>query len=560
MSSINSTSSSTNVLRITGMATGLDVDSIVEKLMQAEQVKVDKVKQQQQIIEWKQEAYQDIIKDIKDLQSSFFDAASSEKNILSSSNFAGFNVTGGNSAVANITAGAGAQVGTYNVVVTSLASGAGISNTLSGKTLSTKLTDIDTISNTDLKGNITLNLKVNGGSTVIPITLNNTAEDKTIGDLVNAINNQGSGNVKASFSELTGKFSLTTASTGDTTSLTIDTGTTTDLSKVIGFVATDSNADGATDSGWNVTSSTSDGVIGTAQTINSANTDLTINGIPVNKSTNNFTIDGINYNLSGAGTSTITVGADNDKVYDKIKSFIDKYNVIVDKIQTKLTEKKNLSYKPLTDAQKEAMKDTEITTWETKAKQGVLRDDDNLKKMLNDLRSAFLTPVDGTSFSMVKYGSNSIGLDFGSDKNKPQHIDITDSSKLKQAIAIKGDEILKFFTNVSTSTDADTANSENGVLTRVKQVLENNVGKTNISYNNAILTKYANKQDDFSINGTSGSNTLPNQIYQKQQLIDQLNKSLSKKQENYYQKFAKLESAMNTLNSQQASLSQLSGS
>ncbi|RII36197.1 flagellar capping protein [Clostridium chromiireducens] len=560
MSTVSSTSSSTNVLRITGMATGLDVDSMVEKLMAAEKTKVDKVKQEQQIIEWKQEAYQDIIKDIKDLQSSFYDVTSSDKNILSSSNFAGFNVTGGNNAVANITAGTGAKVGNYTVKVTALASGAGISNTLSGKALSTKLTDIDTLDNTDLTGSITLNLKVNGGSDVIPITLDNSSGDKTIGDLVTAINSQGSGNVKASFSELTGKFSLTTTTTGNTASLTIDSGTSTDLSKVIGF-------DPAGPFPWSVTNSSSGAVIGSATAVKSANADVTITppgetvGIPVtNQTTNVFTIDGMNYNLSGVGTSTITVGADNDKVYDKIKGFIDKYNAIVDKIQTKLTEKKNLSYKPLTDTQKEAMKDTEITNWETKAKQGILRDDDNLKKMLNDLRSAFTTPVDGTSFSMVKYGSNSIGLDFGSDRTKPQHIDITDSSKLKAAIATKGDEILKFFTNVSTSSDATTANSENGILTRIKSVLENNVGKTGISYNNAVLTKYANKQDDFSINGTSGSNTLPNQIYQKQQLIDTLNKSLSKKQESYYQKFAKLESAMNTLNSQQASLSQLSGS
>lgn len=558
MSTVNSTSSSTNVLRITGMATGLDVDSMVEKLMAAEQTKVDKVKQDQQTIEWKQEAYQDIIKDIKDLQSSFFDSASPDKNILSSSNFAGFDLTGGTTSVANITAGPGAQVGNYTVKVTTLATGAGISNTLSGKTLSTKLTDIDTGSATDLKDSIKLNLKVNGGTTVIPITLDNTNGDKTIGDLVTAINSQGSGNVKASFSELTGKFSLTTTTTGNTASLTIDSGTSTDLSKVIGF-------DPAGPFPWSVTNSSSGAVIGSATAVKSANADVTITppgetvGIPVtNQTTNVFTIDGMNYNLSGVGTSTVTVSANSDKVYDKIKGFIDKYNAIVDKIQTKLTEKKSLTYKPLTDAQKKSMKDTEITTWETKAKVGILRDDDNLKKMLTDLRSAFTTSVDGTSFSMVKYGSNSIGLDFGSDYKKPQHLDISDPSKLKTAIATKGDEILKFFTNQSSSSDATTAFSQNGIFTRLKNVLESNVGKTNITYNNATLTKYANKQDDFSINGTSGSNTLPNQIYQKQQLIDKMNKSLSKKQEAYYLKFSKLESAMNKLNSQQAQLSQFS--
>jgi len=54
-----------SMMRITGMATGLDVDAMVKKMMLGEQAKVDKVAQERQTIVWKQEAYQDIIKDIK---------------------------------------------------------------------------------------------------------------------------------------------------------------------------------------------------------------------------------------------------------------------------------------------------------------------------------------------------------------------------------------------------------------------------------------------------------------------------------------------------------------
>ena len=63
-----------NMLRITGMASGLDVDAMVKKMMAAEQTKIDKAKQAQQTVQWKQDAYQDIINNIKDIQNTYFNS------------------------------------------------------------------------------------------------------------------------------------------------------------------------------------------------------------------------------------------------------------------------------------------------------------------------------------------------------------------------------------------------------------------------------------------------------------------------------------------------------
>ncbi|WP_406540970.1 flagellar cap protein FliD N-terminal domain-containing protein [Clostridium ljungdahlii] len=60
-----------SMLRITGLNTGLDVDSIVKKMLKGDQAKLDKVKQSQQLIQWRQDAYKTIISDIQDLQKSF---------------------------------------------------------------------------------------------------------------------------------------------------------------------------------------------------------------------------------------------------------------------------------------------------------------------------------------------------------------------------------------------------------------------------------------------------------------------------------------------------------
>ncbi|MGE5628625.1 MAG: flagellar filament capping protein FliD [Solirubrobacterales bacterium] len=556
MSSVSTTTSGTtgagggNMIRLTGMATGLDVDAMVEKMMAAEQTRLDKAMQQQQLIQWKQEAYQDIIKDIKGLQSSFFDSANSINNILSSTNYTPFTVSGVGTAaidtsVATFTPGLGAQTGVYKVVVNQLASGAGISNALSGRSLSTKLTDI----NAGLSGSVTLNLNANGAASDTTVTLDNSSGTKTLGDLVNAINSQAGGSVKASFSELTGKFNLNTIATGTATSLSI-TSESAGVSDILGGVATYNNGKNA-----DITITPPGGA---AVTLNDANGNA--------KTTNNFTIDGMSYNLSSLGTATVTVGQDTQKVYDKIKNFIDKYNAIVDKIQTELSEKTNKDYKPLTDAQKKSMSDAQITAWESKAKQGILRNDNNLQKMLNDLKSSFTTAVSNTGLSIGSYGSSTFGIDAGIDYKNPAHVYIVDETKLKDAIATNTDQILKIFTNVSTTEDTSPYNSSNnkfkedGIFTRISSILQTNVGFTNTTLNNAILTTYANKQNDYSLTGSASQNTLPDQIYNQQLAVNKLTLALSEKREKYYLQFSRLETAMNSLNSQQASLSSMLGS
>lgn len=630
---MSSVASATSKLRITGMATGLDVDSTVKQMMSAEQIKIDKAEKAKQIVEWKQEAYQDIIKDIKELQNSFFDSTNADKNILSSENYAGFNVTGEDSEVANITAGVGAQTGSYTVVVGPLASkassvGSDISKDTSngytagnwnakkigfsingdtvqeitvtaGADIAATVNNINTQinSNSTLKGKVQAvvasgtniqfqalsdsSVKIDSATTTVDTQLNdlkgrviNPSTSTTLADLglaiatdsfdityngttktisvkntdklsdvINNIATTTSGAVTASFSQLTGQFMIQSASTGSSQSISIATGTNGTGKALTGLGLADSN---------NIVNATI-----------TPGTDATVTITPpggvatsVTKSTNNFTIDGMTYNLNAAGTSTVTVGADTDKVYNKIKDFIDKYNTIIDKIQTKLTEKKSFDYEPLTEAEKEDMEESQITSWETKAKKGILKNDSNLQTMLNNLRSAFTTAVSGTGFSMGRYGSSSIGLDTSQDNTKPGHIDIVDASKLKAAIAANGEQIYKMFANVSLSTDETAKYNENGIFARIKNILQENVGYTNTTLNTAILTKYANKQDDFSITGSSGTGTLPNQIYQKQLLIDKLKETFYDKQEAYYQRFAALETAMNNLNSQQSWLTQ----
>lgn len=69
--------------RISGLASGLDTDSIVSELMKASEMKVDTVRQQKQLLEWKQEFYQEITTKLYDFQQKYCNSASSWSSDLS---------------------------------------------------------------------------------------------------------------------------------------------------------------------------------------------------------------------------------------------------------------------------------------------------------------------------------------------------------------------------------------------------------------------------------------------------------------------------------------------
>lgn len=619
-----------NMLRITGMASGLDVDAMVKKMMAGQQTKIDEAKQAQQLVQWKKDAYQDIIKDVKDFQSTYFDPLKSDTYILSDKMFSCFDTTVTDPTVLSATALVGAKAGAYTVSFGSdghLASAAAIEGsmlnaskaftattnwdggttaktigfTVNGGTTQTITLSKDYSNDTtalmnDINDQISANTSLNGkikaclvdagadgkkvqfqvlssdivkmdSSTttvadlsgvkgkVINPSLSNTMSDLGLGaassiqftyngtsytvdvnttdkisDVINNINLKTGGKVTGSFNQLSNKFTIQSATTGSSNSIQI----TSDFSP-LGL------ANGTSDTGEDaLVYITEPGGTSTA----------------VSKSSNSFAIDGISYNLNKKQDTTFTVTQDADKVYDKINDFITKYNTIIDKIQTKLSEKKNKDYKPLTDSQKSSMSTSDITSWETKAKEGILRNDDNLSQLLTSLRSSFTGAVKGNTLNFGKYGTNAIGIDTSDDQSNGGKMYIADKTKLLDVIKNHSDQLQQLFCNTSTNTDATQKFNEQGIFSRVKSIFESNVGMVGTTYNSSILTKYANFQDDYSVTGSSGTNTLPDQIYRQQQIITELNQKYQTQQEAYYKQFSTLETTLNSLNTQQSWLSQ----
>ncbi|WP_312519644.1 flagellar filament capping protein FliD [Anaerospora sp.] len=131
MSTSSSVTSTTvnGTTRITGLASGLDVDSIVTQLMSAEKTKLNKLQQKQQLAEWRQESYRTIITAAQEFTSKYFNTTSSS-SLLSANTFIKYSVTSSSSAI-SASSSSSASAGNHTVQVSRLATAATLTSSSS---------------------------------------------------------------------------------------------------------------------------------------------------------------------------------------------------------------------------------------------------------------------------------------------------------------------------------------------------------------------------------------------------------------------------------------------
>ncbi|MCY6959552.1 flagellar filament capping protein FliD [Clostridium brassicae] len=355
------------------------------------------------------------------------------------------------------------------------------------------------------------------------------AKNKSISDILRDIE-KGS-NVDISYSQLDKKFHMTSKDTGSSQNISITDDPTNKFMENL-FGTTTAKA------GEDVT-------LKITQPNGSTNT--------IKQSSNNFSIDGINYNLNSKPTEPVTfeVKGNTDSTFDKIKSFIDSYNDLVGKIGSKVEEKKQYKYLPLTDEQKEAMKEDQIKKWEDKAKQGLLSGDSNLESMLSKMRIAFFDNVEGSGTNLF-----GIGLNTSNDVSQRGKI-IIDEEKLRQALKDEPDKVMdlfiqksenhKYYSRTMSSSDRSERYKEEGILNRISDIIEDNVSTfRDANSKKGTLLEIAGIKGDF----TEFKNTLTDQIKEKEDKASEMLKRIYEKEDRYYKQFARLETAMNKLNSQ----------
>ncbi|SHK30501.1 flagellar filament capping protein FliD [Desulforamulus aeronauticus] len=257
------------------------------------------------------------------------------------------------------------------------------------------------------------------------------------------------------------------------------------------------------------------------------NAKVEIDGLVIEDYTSNqFTLNGVTYNLFNTTDQavTVTVSQDTEGVLGTIKSFVEEYNKLLETIEAKLNEKRYKDYTwPLSDEQREKLTDDQVNQWKERARSGMLRNDETLRQIRNQMRvaAAELSKIGITTTAEYTTGK----------------LEITEQGekKLRQALENDLTGVMDLFTNTS-----------NGVA----QKLSDNVSSS--------ILKIM-EQAGASGNKTDDDSFLGKRIDDLNDRLDDWEKRLEQVEDRYWRKFSAMESALNRLNQQSAWLTQQFG-
>lgn len=495
-------------MRISGFSSGLDIDEIVTNLMTAQKTKLNKLNQSKTKLEWTQEKYREMSSAIVDFRNNKIQQT---YNLTSALKAKKSTVTGDTDAV-TATATSSASNSTMTVQVKRLATAATVQID-TGITDASKTLEELGLSDQDF-------VKINGVEIEI-------SDSDTITSIVDKINSNSEANVTAIYDATTGKMSITSDSTGEGT---ISIGG-----------ATDENGD-PVDEGLFSSTSVIDGTATSGQ-----NASVIINGLEMEKDSNEFTVNGIKLQLNKETAdgefSTITTTADSEKVLETIKSFISDYNALIDKIRGETAATYDRDYPPLTDDEKEEMTEDEIELWEKTAKTGLLYNDGILTSMLSDLRLTSLASVKTSTGTTLNL--QSIGINTGTWDQYGKLV-IEDEEKLLAAIEDDPDAVYELF-GKNGSDDSATSTSS-GIFTRMSEILMTSLNQL---AEKAGTSKVSTDLTTAFLENSSMSMS----IRDYENRIDNEEDRLERLETAYYKRFTAMETAINNYNTQSSALS-----
>ncbi len=280
--------------------------------------------------------------------------------------------------------------------------------------------------------------------------------------------------------------------------------------------------------------------------IDGQDAEIRLNGEIYNSSTNNFTINGLDINaqaVTGDGDEnalTINVAVDTQGLYDKVKDFLTQYNNIINEITKLYNADSAYGYDPLTDDEKDSMSDREIEKWETKIKDSLLRRDSSLSSLMSSMINSMNRniTINGKSYNLTSFGIHTMGY-LNSVKNEHNAFHIDGDADDENTSGEK-DELMK-----AINSDPDTVvEFMKQLATNLYQAIDDNMQSNSMRSRYKIYNdKEMDKQYD---------------AYKKQ--IKEWEDRVSAKEDYYYKKFSKMETALAKLNSQTNTLSGLFGS
>ncbi|MCA1040468.1 flagellar filament capping protein FliD [Bacillus infantis] len=268
---------------------------------------------------------------------------------------------------------------------------------------------------------------------------------------------------------------------------------------------------------------------------------FTINGLKTERSSNTFDISGVTFTLKQIfedAPVNISINNNTNDIYENIKGFVDKYNELIGKIQSEVSEEKYKTYTPLTDEQREQLSDKQQEQWEEKAKSGTLRRDPTLSSLLTTMRTDFYTSVNSEGINPLYKQLSAIGIKTTANYLEGGKLEINEA-ELKKAIEADPASVEKLF-NAS-----GTTNDQKGIVQRLYDTVNNSMEKIKLKAGNSFST---NQQF-----------TMGKQLDSLNKSIDRFEDRLTQVENRYWSQFTAMEKAIQRSNEQMAYLMQQFG-
>ncbi len=538
---------SSDRIRMSGLVSGLDTETIVGALVSAASYKTTKLKNTQTKLGWKQETWKSLNSEVYSLYSGKLD------NMRYQGNYNAKKATIDND-IATVTADNNAILGSQTLEVHQMAKSGYLTggkvtmentDTLAGS--SALLGDVFGISNfsaDEVANGFKINVTVGGQAKEVALDVNMTMDK-----VAEAFSKAG---VSANYDATTGRFFLASKTSGESANFEIEYGEVgenkTTAQKVLdklGLAYKYTDTDGKREYDYSVSGGN------TPVKIQGQNAKIVLNGAEFESASNTFNINGLNITAKGVSekdpsepgkfkASTVTTSVDVDAVYDSIKDFFKSYNELINKLDTYYNADAAKGYDVLSEKEKEAMSDDEVEQWEKKIKDSLLRKDDNLNTLISlfkdNLSKSYV--IGGKSYSLSSFGIETLGYWEAKDNEHGMY-------------HIAGDP------------DDDSTKSKDDVL---KKMISSNPEAAGEFFSTLFKGVYneLNKSMRFVEGTRSAMKIYDDKLLQTE--YDKLGKDIESQEKKvtdledfYYDKFTAMEKALTKLNAQSSSFSSMIG-
>lgn len=493
-------------IRITGLNSGLDTDSIIKSLSSSYQTKIDNVKRKQSDVQYKMDSWSELNKKLY----SFYGKTLSNNRYQN--NLSTMKAETSSESV-SVSASAEAIKGNHKLQV--------IETAQTGYITSRKLDNINKDSKLNDLGLSSGMYKFNGQEITVD-------ENTTVSSFINALNKNG---VNASFDNIQNRFFISAKENGENANFDLsENKTSKELLSIMGldrsyYLGDDGNYYSDKDKTKKIEDKD---LINDIKSGNAAvrifgrDSEILLDGVSFKNNSNNISVNGLSINIKDKTNENIDINVkkDTSATFDKIKGLIDEYNSLMNEMSKAYNTSRD-GYKSLTDEEKDAMSDKEIEKWEEKLKSSALYRDSSLYSVMSRMKEASLGSIimkDGNKKTLNDFGITSKSY-LSASADERYTLDI-DENKLKNAIEQNGEETTSFFNELSKKlySAIDKAMSGPASLSSKYKV-----------YNDKALLSQKNSYDKD---------------------ISKQEEKMQKEQDKYYKQFAAMESALSKMNSQ----------